>query len=125
MADVPRGRSGFHRLRGRVCAVRIPCILAVRRSRCGYLLVLHLHGSSDGMNVLTSSEELDALPKWTLIRATQAEAPEVGHYFERFLAGWLHLTRSDPEEGEGTVKSRDVLKWYGSGSITVLWEPAK
>jgi len=79
------------------------------------------------MRTITTEEELDALPEGSIIKCNKERSnplwPDVFLNTGSSRDPWLHLDPSDRYDGENTVASAAVLRWFGDGKATVLWEP--
>lgn len=76
---------------------------------------------------VTTDEELEALPKGTLIRAVEERlmSRDIGRVFEN-IGGrypWLELDPGDRSDGEDAYPSMTIRYIFGKGSITVLHTP--
>jgi len=73
---------------------------------------------------VTTVEELDALPAGTLIACLNLNPdwPSVFLNAGGSRTPWLHLDPGDRSDGETTLPSGEVLRWYGKGSAIVLRE---
>lgn len=75
-------------------------------------------------SVLTSAEEMDALPEGTLILVpcTNPDYPSI--YRKVWRGEWLELDPSDKEDGSCGSHAETVLRWSSADhTVTVLWVP--
>lgn len=72
---------------------------------------------------VTTVEELDALVGGTIIRTVKSKHNPHGLCFEKYGKEWLALDPADREDGETTIPSGAVLRFYWAHSITVLFTP--
>lgn len=75
-------------------------------------------------SVLTTAEEMDALPEGTLILVpcTNPDYPSI--YRKVWRGEWLELDPSDKEDGSVGSHAETVLRWCSADhTVTVLWVP--
>ncbi|AYB69144.1 hypothetical protein KNU10_gp12 [Gordonia phage Foxboro] len=85
--------------------------------------------------VVTTVEELNALPEGTVIRAEEIREKDhlhgrpwtIGTYLEKSRRNeWLELNPSDRMDGEETVDPEFVIRYRArNGRCLILWKPGE
>lgn len=79
---------------------------------------------------IATTEELDALPEYTVVRSARTERADAATYYEKYHAfdpkrpmrdTWLELDPGDRNDGEQLCHSYAVL--YGNKHVTVVYRP--
>lgn len=99
-----------------------------RRSETGSVFThaAHVADAWRESRTVRTVDELDALPDRSIIRAEKERGPRTGAtYFEKLWRGkWLNLDPSDRYDGEESLDSDLIIKWFAKGGqCRILWTP--